>query len=192
MAEKQGVVMPVREDAVEGKDFIYTQHPEYPDLQCKAWFDDDGNIISYRSLGDDGRQPGHLIKQPPALVANQMNKGSELVNIRWQKNRQAVSDAIDEWAQEIFNEIQRKDVFATLPVGKNGKASEAESTKLLIKRVLERFSDTEDKPPLRDMVMVVEKLLPMADRMGSDEKKMPVVAVQVNIAEGLFSKGFGS
>jgi hypothetical protein len=180
--------MPIRHDAVEGEDFIYTQHPENPDLQCKAWLDDDGNIVGYRSLGDDGREPGQLIEQPPALIENQMNKGSQLVNIRWTKNRKAVNDAITEWAAEILKNGNK----GSLPIGKNGLDSEAASTKVLITKILERIDDEDNLPPLRDITQAVKELLVMSDRMGKDDKAPPVVAVQVNVSEGLFSKGFGS
>lgn len=201
--------MSPRTDAVEGKDFIYTDHPKQPGLKCKAWLDEDGEIISYRSLGDDGRRPGRLITAPKALLDNRLKPGgASLVEQRWQKNEDAINNAIDEWAHDLLkdNYFQKETVEEAEAVvdqivagergvminGRLGSLSEADSTKLIVRLMLDRYADKKDKPPLRDMVMTVKEVLKISKRTPDTDKQMPTVAVQVNISDGLFSKGFGS
>ena len=201
--------MPVRNDAVEGVDYIITEHPDHPSLQCKAWLNEDGSIRDYRSLGNDGRSPGHLIKAPQVLLDNRRQPGdSSLVEIRWRKNEEAINEAVNEWAadllkrnyfkQDIIDEAEEMvdDILAgrrnfNLSHGKLKSLSEEDSTKLLVRLMLERMSDRDDKPPLRDMVQTVKEVLKLTKRTPDTDNRKPVVAVQVNITEGLFSKGFG-
>jgi hypothetical protein len=202
--------MPRRDDAIEGVDYIFTDHPDIPGLQCKAWLDENGEIKSYRSLGDDGRRPGRLIKPPKALLDNRKEPGDDsLVRARWQKNEDAINTAVNEFAADLLYRHYFQDDIITeaedivdgiiegeknfsLGNGRLRQLDEATSTKLLVRIMLERMVDREDKPPLRDIVQTVKEVLSMSNRTGQDQKKMPAVAVQVNITPGLFSKGFAN
>jgi len=181
-----------RPDAVEGVDFVYVDHPENPGLKAKAWLGEDGEIIGVRSQGDDGRLRGQLITRPPVLVENEYQIGDPRHEERRMRNAQAISDAITEWADRMVDSGR-----VQLPGSVGGRSqfalTEEESTKAIITLLLDRLTDQENPPPLRDMNVVIKDVLVMADRLGKPtEKRAPPVAIQVNLTPGLLSKGFGS
>jgi hypothetical protein len=165
-----------------GEDYDVIEHPYEEGATAKFWHSGNGAV---RRDGSAGGKPGTVIIGPdvdhaPEFFDRQIKtseRGRELLQMRWEKSRQAMRDGIEKAVRE------GRGIPEHLMTNELATAVIAE---MLTKRVL----DTDE--PLRDVTKTTQFLLEKSQALpdARTQRDVPEIAIQINIEAGLLSGGF--